>query len=245
MPIEDDFTNTLRAELGSYEPDLVVLLGDAVNRGRRRRRRRASLVACAGVLVAGGLAVVAAPALARPSQVAARPARVVAVPAKPGPHERKPPPSGAASPTLAKALSSAECLRRLRALLPSGVTVSQAVAPGHTPDGAAMSFRLDDGRGVIWRATVSATRLFGSVLADERYHMLTVAFAQPDGTLVDLRQQPDSRWQAVDALRPDGLEVSITLSPSAVGPNDAAPAPILSSPQLIAVAADPAWETAR
>ncbi|MER6567857.1 hypothetical protein ABT288_17175 [Streptomyces sp. NPDC001093] len=246
MPIEEDFTNTLRAELSSCKPDVLVILSEGVRRGRRRRRQRAALLACVAVLLSGGITGLLLPEPEHPTGAAGEPHTVAVAPATPPPRTPTPrasPP--AVSRTTPWAWSSEAVLLRFRALVPAGITV----APGRPPAAGAESFvryvELDDGRGACWLA-ISAHQLVKDQLRQQHGYMLTVTSPLPDGTLVHTQQiqhQPGmAPYQVVDALRSDGMDVLMTLS-SASYP-DRAPvrsAPILSAAQLIAIATSPKW----
>jgi hypothetical protein len=245
VPIEEDFTNTLRAELSSCEPDLLVILADGVRRGRRRRRRRAAVLSGAAVLLAGGLVGALSPSLTHPTG-APRPDMVVAVPSMPPPHTPLP----SASPSLAAAQpwawSATAVDQRLLSLLPSGITVTQGPSPDPA-SGAVTYFQLDDGGGACWLA-ISAQQLAGTMLAQQRRLMATGTTGLADGTRVVVRQIPAQAGvapsQQVSALMPDGMDVEMTLS-SASYPNrtSARSSPILTADQLTTIATSPQWET--
>jgi hypothetical protein len=245
MPIEEDFTNSLRTELSSCEPDLLVVLAEGVHRGRRRRRRRAALLTSVCVLFAGGVAGVMTPALTHSTGVAGRPHGVVAASEAPLPHASTPPVSPTASPRRLSAWSTEEVMRRLKSLVPAGITVTQGKAP-EQPQESVRYFELDDGHGACWLA-VTAQQLVGDQLKEEHHYMLTVTAPLSDGTLVHTQQIPhqsgEAPYQVAVALRADGMNITMTLSTASFPDrNPVRSGPILSAGRLSAIASNPAWE---
>jgi hypothetical protein len=245
MPIEEDFTNTLRAELSSRDPDTRILLAGAMHRGRRRRRRRVSLLSVAAVvLLAGttGVIVRSLPQAAGP----ARPSVVTVVPATP-PSSSSPSAAATTSPSPASTpqgqLQGDQIEARLKALLPAGITVS--IPTNLAGDTEQSNFELDDGNGKSFLA-VQAQWLADPTSA--RDYLRTVTTPRPDGILVQIEQIPYQRGivrnQVVNLLSPGGFSLGMNLSQAAV-PDQVATArarPILTAAQLMALATSPEWE---
>ncbi|MEV5880982.1 hypothetical protein AB0L75_43820 [Streptomyces sp. NPDC052101] len=245
MPIEEDFTNTLRSELSSCEPDLFVMLAEGVHRGRRRRRRRTTLLTSVCVLLAGGVAGVMTPLLTHSTGATVRPGKVVAAPQAPPPQAPTPPAAPTASPRELSAWSTEEVMRRLTSLVPPGITVTRGGSP-QRPEAFVRYFELDDGHGACWLA-VTVQPLVGEQLDQQRRYMLTVTSPLRDGALVYTQQISHQSgvapYQVAVALRADGMSITMNLSTASYP--DRTPvrsAPILSAGQLTAIASSPAWE---
>lgn len=255
MPIEEDFTNALRAELSDCEPDLYVILTEGVRIGRSHRRRRLRLLIGSAVLVAGGLAGALVPVLPGVSRSAGRPGLVAVVPATtpsraPLP-SHSPLPSATPSPTHSPLagepylddLPMDQVMVLLRGLLPSGVVLSR---PAPKQGVVSPQLWLDDGHGRCL-LMVSVFRMDPQQTAQARAQLRTVAAPRADGTLASAQQFRGpgyAPYQFVQAVRPDGLVVLMTLS-QAPTPN-AEPvrsAPVLSAAQLTAIATSPVWAT--
>jgi hypothetical protein len=137
-------------------------------------------------------------------------------------------------------------LQRLKALVPAGVTVTRGESPSPGVESFVRYFELDDGRGACWLA-MSAQQLAGSELSQQRHYMQTLTTPNPDGTLDYIQQIPHpsgvAPYQVAEALRADGMSISMTLSTASYP--DRAPVrsgPILSPVQLAAIATSPEWE---
>ena len=248
MPIEEDFTNTLRAELSSREPDTRILLAGAIHRGRRRRRRRVSLLSVAAVVLLAGTTGVIVRSLPQ-AAVPVRPSVVTVVPATPPPAASSAAATTSPSPasTPKGQLQRDQIEARLKALLPAGITISVPTNPPGDPEQG--NFELDDGHGKSL-LTVSA-----QWLADDptswRDYLRTVTTARPDGILIQIEQIPYqrgiARYQIVNLLSPGGFSLVMNLSQAAV-PDQVATTrarPILSAAQLTALATSPEWEQSR
>ena len=255
MPIEEDFTNALRAELSDREPDLDTILTASIRIGRSHRRRRLRLLIGSAVLVTGGLAGALVPVLQGEARSAGRPGLAAVAPAtapssSPLP-SRLPLPSATPSPVrppLAGVpylddLPVDQVMALLRGLLPPGVVLSRP-APEHGVPSPLLW--LDDGHGRCFTA-VSVFRMDPQQTAQERAQLRTTVSPRSDGTLASVQQFRGpgyAPYQLVEAVSPDGLVVLMTLS-QAPAPN-AEPvrsSPLLSAAQLTAIATSTVWAT--
>lgn len=235
MPIEEDFTEALRASVLTFEPPSTPSLVQAgIRNGRRRRRRRATAVgvSAAVALVLVGFGATTVPGLLSDGRTADHPLSSPAASA----------PSGSATasatpkPTFTGALPADRALATLTALLPDGLTHS-------SPPGGRKSGQLwvDDGHGTSL-LEVHVSRLTSTTAI--RDHVFAGATPLPDGSLVQSRQAPgtDPGHQTVNVLRPDGLYVTLMQwqEQSQNAPSTRT-TPVLTLAQLRAIATSSRW----
>ncbi|WP_051942705.1 class I SAM-dependent rRNA methyltransferase [Streptacidiphilus rugosus] len=243
MPVEEDFTNALRAELSAVEPDTPSLLQGALRSGRRRRRRQltATLGGAAAVLAVAVL--VSTLGVTRHTDSLSRPTAANPT-ASPAPST----PSAVPAPVGAQGLVAA-----LESLLPHGGTVSDASG---TPDvrtpAAALTYRNAQG-GSLVRVSLSRLPAAGIVPALQEgcppdaaaSHDVCEAWTLPDGSvLVTTRSSAHAdgapgqqRWSAVRTAA-DGRRWTVREV------RTAGPDPALSFPDLMDIVTSPAWDPA-
>ncbi|MFD4970360.1 hypothetical protein [Streptomyces sp. NPDC058424] len=237
MPIEEDFTEALRATLQAFEPpNTRSLLQGGVRSGRRRRRRRTTAVGVSGAAV---LALVGLGATVASGQLSGgRPADQTLA----GPATSSTTGSAATSatpkPTFTGTLPADRALATLTELLPAGLTQSNPPGGGHSGQ-----LWVDDGHGKsLLEVHVSRQTSTAAI----RSHVFAGTTPLADGTLIKTRQAapgPGPGHQAVNVLHPDGLYVTIM---EWQAPDQNAPStrttPILTLTQLRAIATSSQWQ---
>ncbi|MFH9084407.1 hypothetical protein [Streptomyces sp. NPDC017673] len=236
MPIEEDFTEALRATLLTVEPpNTPSLVRAGVRNGRRRRRRRATAVGVSGaaVLALVGLGATVIPGLLSGGRTADHTLTGPAASATTGSATA----SATPKPTFTGTLPADRALATLTTLLPTGLTHS-------SPPGGRQAGQLwvDDGHGKsLLEVHVSRQASTTAI----RSHVFAGTAPLADGTLIKTRQSPpgtDPGHQAVNVLHPDGLYVTIMewQAPSQSAPSTRS-TPILTLAQLQAVATSSQW----
>ncbi|MGW3248073.1 hypothetical protein [Streptomyces sp. NPDC001070] len=236
MPIEEDFTEALRATLLTLEPPSTpAFLQAAVRDGRRRRRRRAAAVGVSGaaVLALVGLGAAVVPGLLSDGRTDDPTLAGPAASATTGTDTA----SATPKPTFTGALPADRALATLTALLPTGLTHS-------SPPNGRQSGQLwvDDGHGKSL-LEVHVSRQTDTTAI--RSHVFAGTTPLADGTLIQSRQAPpgtDPGHEAVNVLHPDGLYVTIMQwqAPSQNAPSTRT-TPILTLAQLRAIATSSRW----